>query len=163
MVFCFPPPNPNPSCNQKLKFQLILASACKNATARTRRVQFNICICAKKRFFVVVVAGTEIFRLKIATCIQINLFEMENFHSPPRVRDYVMAQIFSSPRQIELADNWRKLSKRQPWHRNFGCGAREAWCGSCGARSTSIVEHFGIGWNGRDFERARKFSELNFD
>lgn len=105
--------------------------------------EFNLifAFAPKKRFFVVVVAGTEIFRLKIATCIQINLFEMENFHSPPRVRDYVMAQIFSSPRQIELADNWRKLSKRQPWHRNFGCGAREAWCGSCGARSTSIVEH----------------------
>lgn len=59
----------NPSCNQKLKFQLIPVSPtpepCEIVGART---EFNLIFA-----FAPEICAVESFRLKIATCIQINL------------------------------------------------------------------------------------------
>lgn len=54
------------------------------------------------------------FRLKIAKCIQINLLKWK---ISAAVRDYVTIRI---SRWNKLSNNnWRKLLKRQPWHRKM--------------------------------------------
>lgn len=84
-----------PACNQKLKFQLITAplAPAKRSCRHKNWAQFNICICAKK-------SPRRIFRLKIATCIQINLSKWK-----------ISAAEITSRRNVETGDgtNWATI------------------------------------------------------